>query len=175
MCAKHWDMGYEELLDRFHLPSLSQRRLYLSLCTMYKIVHGYYHFTTGVFIPRCSRLRSSSSQTFVQPYAHTNAFFIHLYQEHALSGTAFPHLLPAAIQYQCSSLPSLIIYNFLLPLFYFYFSASCYPHHICTYTLYIVTFPCNACPFFLWHNYYFVHIIGFSLFCFQITHWVYLH
>ena len=43
MCTKAWDTGYEELLETLNLPSLSNRRLFLKLCTVFKII-----FTTCV-------------------------------------------------------------------------------------------------------------------------------
>ena len=45
MCAKQWDLGYAELLNRFKVPSLGDRRNYLSLCTIYKVVHELVYFS----------------------------------------------------------------------------------------------------------------------------------
>ena len=42
MCSKQWDMGYQDLLELSQLPALQNRRLYLKLCTLYKIIHGFY-------------------------------------------------------------------------------------------------------------------------------------
>ena len=50
MCAKHWDSSYDDLLQPFSLPSLQQRREYLDLSTMFKIVHGLFYFPSGVFV-----------------------------------------------------------------------------------------------------------------------------
>ena len=47
MCSKQWDLGYGELLNLFNIPSLDDRRKYLNLCTMYKIVHDH------VYFPQC--------------------------------------------------------------------------------------------------------------------------
>ena len=41
--TKNWDKGYNELLYMTNLPSLADRRLYLKLCSMYKIVHNLSH------------------------------------------------------------------------------------------------------------------------------------
>ena len=43
---------YEELLNLFNIPNLEDRRKYLNLCTMYKIVHDHVYFPYGVFVPR---------------------------------------------------------------------------------------------------------------------------
>ena len=43
MNTKNWDKGYNELLYMTNLPSLADRRLYLKLCSMYKIVHNLSH------------------------------------------------------------------------------------------------------------------------------------
>ncbi len=44
MCSKQWDRGYHALLDQFHLPTLANRRVHTKLCTLFKIVHGLFHF-----------------------------------------------------------------------------------------------------------------------------------
>ena len=41
--TKNWDKGYNELLYMTNLPSLPDRRLYLKLCSLYKIVHNLSH------------------------------------------------------------------------------------------------------------------------------------
>jgi len=50
MASKHWDAGYEDLLELVGL--LEQRRMYLKLCLLFKITHGLCHFPTGIFTPR---------------------------------------------------------------------------------------------------------------------------
>ena len=73
MCLKQWDLGYQELLELSQLPSLQNRRLYLKLCTLYKIIHGYFYFPSNVFVPQVSR-NNSSLLLLYQPLAHTSAF-----------------------------------------------------------------------------------------------------
>ena len=75
MCAKQWDVDYTDLLTHFNLPSLANHRRYLSLSTMYKIVHNLVYFPQGIFVPRFTTLRSSLLFLYHQPFAHTNAFF----------------------------------------------------------------------------------------------------
>ena len=62
LCAKQWDINYENLLYNFNLPSLADRRhYYLRLCVMYKIINELVHYPNHVFIPvNSSVLRSSS-------------------------------------------------------------------------------------------------------------------
>ena len=50
MCSKYWDQAYSRLLQLFHIPTLSQRRLHLDFCTMFKIVHGLFEFPLGIHI-----------------------------------------------------------------------------------------------------------------------------
>ena len=38
VCSKQWNSGYSELLDMFSLSTLENRRLYLKLCHLFKIV-----------------------------------------------------------------------------------------------------------------------------------------
>jgi len=35
MCNKYWNAGYHELLEMSHLPSLSDRRFYFTLCSVF--------------------------------------------------------------------------------------------------------------------------------------------
>ncbi len=39
MCSKQWKVGYHNLHASFGVPGLSDHRLYLNLCMMYKIIH----------------------------------------------------------------------------------------------------------------------------------------
>jgi hypothetical protein len=71
VCARQWDLGYDELLTNFRVPTLQDRRLYHKLCNMYKIVNNLIFFPPSVFVPHHSSHRAN---TFVQPHAHTNAF-----------------------------------------------------------------------------------------------------
>ena len=70
MCMKSWDAGYQELLDLAKLPTLENRRLYLKLSTLYKILHGFFYFPSGVVVHHPSR----SLPLLYQPFAHTNAY-----------------------------------------------------------------------------------------------------
>ena len=38
MCIKTWNAGYEELQNTLQLPSLSNRRLFHKLCTIFKVI-----------------------------------------------------------------------------------------------------------------------------------------
>ena len=59
MCTKQWNSSYNDLLQLCSLPTLQQRRLYLDLCTMFKIVQGlYWHFC---------RANSQSHEVTVSP------------------------------------------------------------------------------------------------------------
>jgi len=42
--SKQWDLGYSELLDTCNLPTLENRRLYMKLCHLFKVVHGLCYF-----------------------------------------------------------------------------------------------------------------------------------
>ena len=71
ICARQWDLGYNELLSNFHAPTLQDRRLYHKLCNIYKIVNNLISFPPSIFVPRHS---SHHANTYVQPFAHSNAF-----------------------------------------------------------------------------------------------------
>ena len=79
MCTKQWNSSYNDLLQLCSLPTLQQRRLYLDLCTMFKIVQGLFHFPTGIFVEQTPRVtRSQSHHLFVHMHIQV-AFIIPLY------------------------------------------------------------------------------------------------
>ena len=59
MCAKQWDSSYDDLLQLFSLPSLQQCRIFLDLCTMFKIVNGLFYFPPGNFVEQTPRVTRS--------------------------------------------------------------------------------------------------------------------
>ena len=73
MCLKQWDLGYQDLLDLSQFPTLKNPRLYLKLCTLYKIMHGYFYFPYNVFLPQLNRHSYSLPLVHI-PHARTNAF-----------------------------------------------------------------------------------------------------
>jgi hypothetical protein len=75
VCSKQWDTGYCELLDTFNLPSLQNRRLYLKLCHLFKIVHGLCYFPSEIVVPATTLTHSSRSLILQQPFSRTNSFF----------------------------------------------------------------------------------------------------
>ena len=73
MCSKQWDLGYQDLLELSQLLTLQNHRLYLKLCTLYKIIHGCFYFPPNASI--CSPSRNNASLPLLyQPLAHTSAF-----------------------------------------------------------------------------------------------------
>ena len=80
ICSRSYDTNYQDLLDCYHLPSLENRRIYLSLCTFYKIVNSII-FSPSHYLPVASplnslplSLRCNHSNHFKIPYARTNSF-----------------------------------------------------------------------------------------------------
>jgi len=56
MITKNWDKGYYELLNMTNLPSLANRRLYLKLCALYKIVHNLSYFQPDIVVLKAKLL-----------------------------------------------------------------------------------------------------------------------
>ena len=80
MCSKQWSAGYADVLSLFKIPTLSDCREYLSLCTMFRIIQETMYFPKDVFVPKLpDNLRSSSNTLFRQPFAKSNAFCILLF------------------------------------------------------------------------------------------------
>ena len=71
MITKNWEKGYDELLYMTNLPSLADRRLYLKLCSLYKIVHNMTCFQPDIAVPKVTRSYTSTPFTLYQPFAHT--------------------------------------------------------------------------------------------------------
>ena len=76
MCSKRWDQAYSQLLQLFDITKLSERRLYLDLCTMFKIVHGLFHFPSGIFNTYSGRTPNTNRPLlFHRPFTRTNYFY----------------------------------------------------------------------------------------------------
>ena len=73
MCCKNWDAGYQELLDLTTMPTLENRRLYLKLCSLYKIIYSHFYFPPNVFTAQPSRT-PLVSPLLNQPHARTNYY-----------------------------------------------------------------------------------------------------
>ena len=69
ICAKQWDLGYDELMSNFDVCTLQTRRLEHKLCTMFKTVHNL--ISSPIRVPRHSRIGYNA---YLQPFAHTNSF-----------------------------------------------------------------------------------------------------
>ena len=72
LCSKQWDMDYQDLIELMQLPTLENRRLYLKLCTLYKIIHGHFYFPQNIFLPKLTRC--ALPYQLQQIYSQTNAF-----------------------------------------------------------------------------------------------------
>ena len=60
ICAKRWDLSYNELLSSFTVSTLQSRRLEHKLSAMFKIVHNLIIFPPSVFVPCQSRTGSNA-------------------------------------------------------------------------------------------------------------------
>jgi len=68
ICSRNWNASYQELLDTFHLPSLENRRLYLSLSTFFKIIHNLIYFPSSFHpSPVSSSLRCNHAHQYCIP------------------------------------------------------------------------------------------------------------
>ena len=75
MCSKAWKTGYEELLSTLQLSSLSNRRLFLKLCTIFRVLHGLCYFPQNVFSARETRSHVCRPLMLTHPFARTNSYF----------------------------------------------------------------------------------------------------
>ena len=83
---RQWNASYHELLNLCNISTLRERRLYLSLCLMYKITYSQVHFPPDIFIPKSpGTLRSTNIlSSYVQPFPRTNAY-LHSYVPSTIS------------------------------------------------------------------------------------------
>ena len=105
ICSRNWNASYQELLDTFHLPSLENRRLYLSLSTFFKIIHNLIYFPSSFHpSPVSSSLRCNHAHQYCIPFARTNHF-----KQSLLSNSIYlwNHLPIEA--FSCTTLPMLCI------------------------------------------------------------------
>ena len=109
-CTKLWDWSYHELLVKLHLPTLTQRRLHINLCLMYKIIHGLMYFPpVDVVTPSTTVTHNPRSLLLQEPFAQTNAYKYSFYLGQHLTGTHYlimlfchPHLVVLSIVYHCT-------------------------------------------------------------------------
>ena len=60
-------------MQLFDIAELSERRLYLDLCTMFKIVHGLFNFPSRIFNTYSGRTQSANELLlFHRPFARTS-------------------------------------------------------------------------------------------------------
>ena len=57
-----------------NILTLSARRKFFCLCTMFKIIYKLIYFPHNIFEPRVTTLHPASDLLFSQPFGHTNSF-----------------------------------------------------------------------------------------------------
>ncbi len=81
VCMKSWDSSYADLLNATSLPSMQSRRLQVSLCHLYKIVHGLTDFPNAPTTRQefYYNSRSSTTEAIMVPHfrtsSHQHSFF----------------------------------------------------------------------------------------------------
>ena len=75
------NQAHFQLLQLYDITKLSERRLYLDLCIMFKIVHGLFNFPSGIF------------NTYSGRFAHSNKTVAQIQQDGGnKSGYGMSHL-----------------------------------------------------------------------------------
>ena len=109
--TKTRDTGYDDLLNMTNLPSLANIRLYLKLCSLYKIVYDLSYFPPDIVVPKVTRTYTSTPFTLYQPFAHTNCF-LNSFIPHSVSHwNTLPELVVSA--------PSLLTFKHSLKQYYY--------------------------------------------------------
>jgi len=77
ICIKDYHETYENLLDSFKVPSLQNRRIFLSLCTFYCIKNKLVYFPCGTVLPPTISFlcnRRNNHHVYRVPFARCNGF-----------------------------------------------------------------------------------------------------
>ena len=80
ICTKNWSASYSDQLHFLNLPTTRDRRLFLKLCTMYKILKNTFSFPENIinfrsrFQTHPMSTRHLSANSLHIPHAHTNSF-----------------------------------------------------------------------------------------------------
>ena len=112
VCSQQWTTSYQELLELFHLPSLENRRLFMSLSTFFKIIHNLVYFPTMYHpTPLSSSPRFGHNVQFRVPLAHTNSLKFSFLPNIT---TLWNHLPAHAVN--CTTLPT--FKHYIAPLFH---------------------------------------------------------
>ena len=75
VCLKRWNLDYNSMLQLLNLPSLSVRREFLKLTTMYNIIDGFLQFPSGIFVQSNFPYCCNHSTNFIRPFARTNYLY----------------------------------------------------------------------------------------------------
>ena len=75
VCCKQWNTGYYELLNLCNVSSLENRRLYLKLCHLFKIVNNLCYFPPGSVVPKTNRTHTFRSLLLQQPFCRTTSYY----------------------------------------------------------------------------------------------------
>ena len=90
MSTKAWNADYEVLLHTLQLPSLSERRLFLKLCTVFKILHELCYFPPHIISVRETRSYCKRPLMLTQPFAKTNSYFYSFVPNSVLHWNSLP-------------------------------------------------------------------------------------
>ena len=76
ICFKQWDSSYSDLLQSSNLPTLANRRKYLGLCYLYKLINNVFEFPDCPLTRRVLNYpnRNGRADLFVQPRANSNTY-----------------------------------------------------------------------------------------------------
>ena len=74
-CEQQTDEAYiPSASNKLHLPTLTQHRLHIDLCLMYKIIHGLMYFPPDIVTPSTTVTHNPRSLLLQEPFARTNAY-----------------------------------------------------------------------------------------------------
>ena len=88
-----WNAGYEEMQSTQQLSSLSNRRLFLKLCTIFKVIHGMCYFPPHViFLPGVPGLTSVDLSCSLNLSLELLHIFTHLFLTLSANGIVYRNM-----------------------------------------------------------------------------------
>ena len=105
VCSKQWGLSYPELLSLCNIPTLENRRIYLRLCQIFKIVNNLCFFPPDVIVPKTTLSHSARLCMLQQPFARTSSFYYSFVPDSIRRWNCLPEelvLLPTYDSFKCA-------------------------------------------------------------------------
>ena len=107
ICTKNWSGSYSDLRHILGLPTIRDRRVFLKLCTMYKITNNIFCFPENLINLRSGfhthpmSTRSVSGNLLYQPFAYTNSLLYSFVPNTCYLWNGLPYDITSSSSFYC--------------------------------------------------------------------------